>query len=322
MKQWLWLLVLVSYANFADFDVLDGISVPTSKLSFKPNWRPFLVPNETSPSNFGILQLRDPSVRGLQVSVGTFRALVIFGWATHTTHLLMADIDQRVVDFNKTHLRFIKCIADGHPGNFRLQRVHYLAAMHRLSLPDTELLELAGRNKVTARKVRRLAAANLGNNSAITDECLLRAFKESPALKDMTLNNIFDTMFDYELITDEHYYWDDDVQWQKIVDAITHEKIAATNLSISPVKVGDADSDDDISALFKFISDLQIDFGIFDVSNTPTFNKKIALNKPWATFLTWTANKPRLILLTEQPHLYFRYHSYSFDEFLQFLTLH
>src|SRR5262245_4857959 len=44
---------------------------------------------------------------GLMASVGTFRTLVIYGWAERITHLLAVDYDAGVIRFNRWHFDFI-----------------------------------------------------------------------------------------------------------------------------------------------------------------------------------------------------------------------
>lgn len=319
MKQFFLCLLFLSRLLYADFDMLDSHAVPTSSLDFKPSWSPYYEPNESKPASFGIEHLRREEAKGLLVSVGMFRTLIIYAWATHITHLLMADIDQRIVDFNKKHLRFIQCIAEQHPDNFRVQRAHYLAAAHRLSLSDDELTALARTPKLTAKHVQKMGAANLINDT-ITDPCLLAAIRVSKVFDDMTLNNIFETMFKYERIKGERYYWDDDEQWKKIVEGVLHKKIAATRLSISPLLAVSSEQNEDVKVLFDFITKSELDFGILDVSNTPTFRKNVGNNSLWATFLRSQLLHPKLVLVTEQKYLLFHYRRFFFHEFLHYLA--
>lgn len=117
------------------------------------------------------------------------------------------------------------------------------------------------------------------------------------------------------------YYWDDDKQWKKIVDGIATSSIATTRISITPEMHDGVVDTQDLDALFGFIQQSGLGFGILDVSNTPTFCKKSALNLEWAAFLQSAAVKPTRVLLTDQPALFFKYFNYSFDDFLTHLKL-
>ena len=52
---------------------------------------------------FDLSSFNDPEVIGLFLSVGTIRTLVIYAWTKHISHLWMADIDERIVQFNRSH---------------------------------------------------------------------------------------------------------------------------------------------------------------------------------------------------------------------------
>lgn len=194
MIVFIWFISLISSIILhANFDHLNGVKVPIAQSIFKPSWPAYLEPNEKRPSSFGISSLASQDASELLVSVGTFRTLVAYAWAPNITHLLMADIDNRVVKFNNAHLSFIKCIAARFPDNTSLQRAYYLSAAHRLNLSNDELKALHG-PALSARKVQKKAQAFLPNDD-VTDPCLKEAIQDSKAFDIMTTNNLFESMF-------------------------------------------------------------------------------------------------------------------------------
>ena len=313
--------ILCSVIGVAQFDSLNSIKVPHSvSVSSALNWRDFIEPNEPRPGLFGLSSLKDPKAKGLLVSVGTIRTLVIYAWADHISHLWMADIDERIVQFNRTHLNFIKCIADEHPGDFHLQRVRYIANLHRVDVSSAELLKLAQNKNFSAQNMREIIDQVEGpdlKNKFIENSCLNKAFNESRALDYMASYNTFNTMFKYQSVEGERFYWDDELQWKKIIDGIANNTIAVSRLNIAPTSSVD---NDDLNLMLNFIETSGLNWGILDVSNIPTFHhRQSKANKPWAEFLKNARTKPYKVLVTHQKSCLFEYWTQDFDRFLYYL---
>ncbi|USN51751.1 MAG: hypothetical protein H6731_04915 [Myxococcales bacterium] len=242
-----------------DFNTLNGERVP--KVEFQTvQWAgKYVFPNELEPGLFNSEALDE--VENLLVSVGTIRTLIMFSWCQNITHLLMTDIDKKIVDFNRAHLAYIKWLSQIYPNNLTAQRMHYMA-------------NFLGHEPL-AEEVNEWAQLNLSFNQMqveiqkkVLDDILMPYCNGNPFLKTkvnqkyLNYHLKFDNIFNYKTVKNQKkYYWESDDYWGKIVNAIEHQQIAVTNLNIVC----------DIETLNVFISQINLKIGAMDVSNIPNF---------------------------------------------------
>lgn len=298
------LLLLFSLSLHSEFSTLEGTKVPTDTSLPVQNVH-YLIPNESTPALFGIDKLKEPT--GLSVSVGTIRSLVIFAWAEKITHLWMLDIDSEVVNFNKRHLNFIACIAQKYPGNFLAQRIEYFANFHGLELSQAEVESEAQSPFVDLRRLRQVLLFR--NKSTPQNSCWANAqLPEAQEFIAINRHKNSEILFGYSALNNDggRYYWEDDGQWKKIVDAIFEKRIAVSSLDIIQ----------HYSLISDFVKNSGLNFGILDVSNIPSPN---FLRDPasWATAIQQGPAKPELVLFTYQLHRNnFNYSAFGLERFI------
>lgn len=300
----LFAFVFCSLTMAHDFSLLEGKEVPKQPFCDVP-WSSYLIPNEFEPGNFNKEELN--AARGLLVSVGTFRTLIIFAWAENITHLLMTDVDERVAQFNRNHLNYIAYLAYRHADNPRKQRMQYMANFLYYEPNDEELTVWAQENK-SIDELRATISEKKAELGKFNDDNVFmkNEIKELWFKTNLNANNLFS----YVRVNNERFYWEDDIQWKKIIDALQKSQIAVTNLSLTT----------DITLLNEFIEQIAIPFGAMDVSNIPNFRQNPISNREWSKALEKLS--PHKVLYTKSIGvLKFSYTCCDFDIFLAFLDI-
>lgn len=302
------LFFIYSYAIFAQFDTLNGVKVPS--LPSPPFfWDTYILPNETEPFYFDIENLSD--AHGLLVSVGSIRTLVIFCWAKNISHLLMADINKNMVSFNKAHLEFIRRISEVYTDDTRSQRLKYIGDLMGF-FPSKEQVDAFPVNiPLSLENIRNYAYENQNFMSNFDNS--LWPKEHSSFLRDiLTMNRNAEILFGYKRIKNEKYYWEDDVSFEKIINALNNSQIAVANIDL--VNWGE---------LNDFVKKTTLNWGIVDISNSHRYQDQKTNSPLW--FINIEANLfgPQKYLFTDardDDQDGFGYYAGSKTNFLQHLS--
>jgi hypothetical protein len=257
------LIFFYTVSAFCNFDRLNNFEVPVTSLPSKEDTaNSYDWPNENEPGVI-IDYLNRDNMSDLMISVGTLRTLVIFGWSSNMSHLLMADNNSNISEINKKHLSLIQCIATSYQTPI-WQRLQYIAHMSGVALknePTDEDMPCCPLEYV----YKKIHAQD--KITALPDDtnCLnFMPFKKSsftaqrmPISLDPSTSSY--RFFDYIKVNDEHFYWEDNTQWEKITHAIANGNVAVTNLNLV--------AKEDLQSINNFVEESGLKLGLIDISN-------------------------------------------------------
>lgn len=323
---------------YASQSLATLVKAPASEDSNESTYKSgkFIYPNEKKTGFFKALLTTDliDDTGKIGVFVGTFRGLISFAWSDLDV-MLMADIDQKVVDFNRGHLKLINCIADEWAEDIKEQRRQYIAHLHGFELSTIKFNAPLNDYSYVKRLIKEGAVRIAGNE---TGPCLKIA-QETAGLVNRTsidiesvserlfenLSDIRQTLFGMSRVTNESFYWEDNEQWEKITAAIKNNRIAVSKLNIFSAR--------DQKKLRSFVDQTGLDLLVLDISNVLDY---YVSNKERAT-MDLSPYKPKIFftmsyfLIFHNPtlkehlpnklgdHGAFWYYALSYDDFLDFI---
>lgn len=252
--------------NKPHYQLLDSFLIPPDFANDKAVVRRgnYVVPNEFSPgTQFDALV----NAKGLMVSVGTFRTLIIYAWAQFITHLLILDYDSEVVNFNRRHFDKILLLNETFGDDLFLQRFHYICFLHgRLFRGELTTKERAATNIV-------MLVRNLMKNN---DDRMVTKYDDDNNFEQVQFQNEVavgmpwaSSLFQYARAPENSggYYWDNNIQWIKIIDGLKRNKIA--------VATADFSNNENMKALNNYIGSTNLNFALFDRSNIAYINEEL-----------------------------------------------
>jgi len=245
------------------------------------------------------------------VSVGTFRALIIYAWALYITHLWMTDIDKGAVDFNRAHLDLIQCIVRQKDWTSSMQRLRYIANLHGYDFLAPPVLDMHGKSSVAIiremldkKDPRLIHVDNIDDASnclkmAHLAKGMKNVFFKNNTRQSIQKGNLFDFVHNSEI---ERYYWEDDQQWEKIVHGIFENRIAISQSTITTEKSSGLYDLDKLSQLANFVKGSNLNFGLFDVSNVSMLHDNMG-KTAWGIALNRLNIRPYRFFFTSSPAL-------------------
>ncbi len=222
----------------------------------------------------------------------------------------MADIDSNMVKFNRTHLEFIRRIAEIFPNDVRSQRIKYIADLMSF-FPKKEQVENFPKDLSLSLESIRIYAEQHPQFLANFDDSLWP--KESSSfLRDILMTNRrANILFGYERVGTEKYYWECDDGFKKIVSALENQRIAVANIDLVQWDV-----------INDFVAKTQLHWGILDSSNSSLYKNQKTENDTWFLNIQHSRRGPKNYLYTGPNHNTkkgFAYYSTDKLGFLQYL---
>lgn len=249
----------------------------------------YIPPNEFLNNHYGDELQND--LGDMLISVGTFRSFITFGLGNFT-YAIFADYDQKVVDFNKLLLELMIAL-DETKMSSKDQRLQFISLLTKGFMLNSDELDLYKKNDNEAINFRNLLNAATGNKQDIFDAKILaimqeinsffasikypdfnfkkikekmRLFYEASSVSEDILQKVFGNLWSeqqYSIFIERdrkyRFFWENDEQWQKIIDAANANRIA--------VIIRDISHEEFYQDVRQCLNDLNATIGVIDYSN-------------------------------------------------------
>lgn len=308
--KYVFLFALISFNALGQFDTIKNTKVIRSEKNSSIQGFYYAYPTESSPGNFLIPESLAMPENALLVSVGTFRTLILFAWLPNIKYLIMTDINNQIEAFNHRHLGYIKTLSEEYPHNIVAQRMHYFANFSGYDISKEQAILWAQEKKELQEikdVIKDLDPALLG----FKEDSIWRRTMAPDDYLLTTLHKSSNNLFGYNKVGDEQFYWENDGQWQKIIDAIDSSCIATANWDLV----------EDFDAIDVFTHQTGIELGAVDVSNIADAKNRTTNNPGWAKKLKTASKGKSVVFYTRWLRGSFSYHLSPWEKFINYLEI-